>query len=145
VIVDSVYEGGRIGISGQDTNQRDGMLLKLKRPDLNMEWAVACYAGKGVKEVCKHHLKGIGLFGSDLLLYGQVYKRNGNNFRYCGFWFDLPGTTEAYQPEMTDMTGKTATTTMSKAVLFDGSLNAGVYEKIIPDMNLEYQNTAGKN
>ncbi len=141
----NIYVGGKIGIRGLDTGLGDGMLMKLNSSDLSLEWAAVHYSGTGPKEACEHHLKGIAVVNNELYLYGQVYTGNNNYFRYYGFWYDLPGVLEDYQPTSDDITASTTLTVLTKAGLVDGSRNGGIYEAISPDVNIEYQDAAMKN
>ncbi|RPJ09674.1 MAG: hypothetical protein EHM28_00835 [Spirochaetaceae bacterium] len=145
VVGDYVYVGGRIGISGLDTGQGDGMLFKLKSLDLSLQWAAVYFTGTGPKEVCEHHLKGIEFVNNELYLYGEVYTGNNNYFRYYGYWFDLPGSLEDYKPQSADVTSATVMLALTKAGLVDGSTNGGVYETLSPDTNVEYQDATAKN
>jgi len=145
IIGDSVYVGGRIGISGLDTAKGDGILLKLNSSDLSLDWAAVYYSGNGPQQVCEHHIKGIGLIDNELYLYGQVYTGNANYFRYYGYWYDLPGELENYSPQITDVSSTTTILDMSNAGLVDGSKNGGIYESIGTGRNIEFQDAAGKN
>ncbi|MBN1525355.1 MAG: hypothetical protein JW904_12780 [Spirochaetales bacterium] len=142
---DSVYVGGRIGFSGLDTGRGDGMLLKLKNSDLSLQWAALYFTGTGPKEVCSHHLKGIEVVNNELYLYGEVYTGNSNNFRYYGYWFDLPGALEDYAPQNTDVTSKTVFAPLAKSGLVDGTTNGGIYEPISLSANIEFQDANAKN
>jgi hypothetical protein len=145
VIGDAVYAGGRIGISGLDTGLGDGMLAKFATSDLSLIWAALYYTGTGPQEVAGNHIKGIAANGSDLLLYGEVYTGNANNFRYYGYWYDLPAKPESYAPGNSDVSASTVMIDMVKAGLVDGLTNGGVYEPIAASVNLEYQDAAAKN
>ena len=145
IIGDSVYVGGRIGISGLDTAKGDGILLKLNSSDLSLDWAAVYYSGNGPQQVCEHHIKGIGLIDNELYLYGQVYTGNANYFRYYGYWYDLPGELENYSPQITDVSSTTTILDMSNAGLVDGSKNGGIYESIGTGRNIEFQDAAEKN
>jgi hypothetical protein len=90
-------------------------------------------------------VKGIGVAGNELVLFGQVYTGNGNNFRYYGYWYDLPGAPEDFRPESTDVTAATVFSDLPKAGLVDGSRNGGVYEKLEAAVNVEFQDAAAKN
>lgn len=145
VFGNSVYAGGRIGISGLDTGQGDGILVKLNSSDLSLDWAAVYYTGNGPQTICEHHLKGIGLYNNDLYLYGEVYTGNNNYFRYYGYWFDLPGDLENYSPEINNVSSTTTITDMSNAGLVDGSKNGGSYDSISSGMNVEFQDAKDKN
>lgn len=145
IVGNDVYVGGRIGISGLDTGMGDGILMKLNSNDLSLQWAAVYYSGTGPQEVCEHHPKGIAFVNNELFLYGQVFTGNNNYFRYYGYWFDLPGKLEDYKPETVDVTKSTVFAELGKAGLVDGSKNAGVYEKIAADKNIEFQDAVLKN
>ena len=145
VIGDAVYAGGRIGTAGLDTGLGDGMLAKFSTADLSLKWAALYYTGTGPKEVCGNHIKGIAASGNDLLLYGEVYTGNANNFRYYGYWYDLLAKSESYAPDYSDVSATTVMVDMVKAGLVDGATNGGVYEPIAANVNLEYQDASAKN
>jgi hypothetical protein len=145
VFGDSVFAGGRIGISGLDTSKGDGILVKLDSSDLSLDWAAVYYTGTGPQTTCEHHIKGIGMYNNELYLYGQVYTGNNNYFRYYGYWYDLPGDLENYSPQINDVSSTTTITNMVNASLVDGSKNGGSFDSIGSGMNLEFQDAEDKN
>ena len=97
---DSVYFGGRIGLSEFDTQMGDGLLLKLATDDGSERWSMFHYTGKGPEELAEHRVKGVGIAGDSLWVAGQVYTGNHNGLRYAGYWYDGLGTVEDFAPEL---------------------------------------------
>ena len=144
----SLFAGGKIAIQGFDTSPGDGLLLRLSAADLSLEWGAMYYTGTGPNEICEHHLKGISAVGNTLYLVGQVYTGNKNNYRYWGYWYDVPGVLEDYKPDVIDFTEGTLVVDTEKGGVMDIGdaryTGGGEYEDLALS-TVEFQNAPEKN
>ena len=141
--------GGRIGLSGWDTGNGDGLIAKLSTADLSYEWGGVYYTGSGPTEVCHHSVHGIASTDDTLYVMGQVYTGNLNFFRYWGYWYDYPETAAEFAASSTDVVSETTIVDMGNAGFVtdsdSGFSNDGVFEPIEASMNVEYLDAPDKN
>ncbi len=102
IINNSVFAGGRIGLSLYDTQFGDGLIVKT---DLNgvKDYSAFYYSGKGPDEMAEYRVKGFDIAGGNLLIFGQIYTASMNGVDYSGYWYDGIEDLEEYNVVISDV------------------------------------------
>lgn len=147
----SVYLGGRVQISGWDTQQGDGYVGRFSASDLSEEWSGVYYTGTGANEICFHVMNGIAVSGGELKVLGQVYTGSMNFERYYGHWYNEPVGTVDYTVISDDVTSTTVIHDMTNPGNVDSNTSnwafAGTYTTVsdFTSAGYEYQDAKDKN